>query len=231
MADLLEADFTLAGKDTLYRCLDKLLPHKDALMLFLKQRWGELFGASFDVLLYDLTITYVEADTPREAPDKRQYGYSRDKRGDCRQVVIGLIVTPEGFPLSYEVLAANTADCTTLSDLLKRIETRYGKVNRTWVMDRGIPAKETLAQMREMGASYLVGTPKGRLSKLDQSFRSASWVHVRDGVQVKRLPRRAKPMCLPSASTKNVACSGAGSSAMWKGSSSAAHKASHATSS
>ena len=188
MADLLEADFTLAGKDTLYRCLDKLLPHKEALMLFLKQRWGELFNASFDVLLYDLTSTYFETDTVREAPDKRQYGYSRDKRGDCRQVVIGLIVTPEGFPLTYEVLAGNTADCTTLSDLLKRIETRYGKANRIWVMDRGIPTEDTLAQMREMGASYLVGTPKGRLNKLEQGFLSACWERVRDGLQVKRLP-------------------------------------------
>jgi transposase len=196
MADLLEADFGLAEKDTLYRCLDKLLPHKDALMLFLKQRWGELFGASFDVLLYDLTSTYFETDTPREAPDKRQYGYSRDKRGDCRQVVIGLIVTPEGFPLSYEVLAGNTADCTTLSDLLKRIETRYGKANRIWVMDRGIPTEETLAQMREMGASYLVGTPKGRLSKLERSFLSASWERVRDGVQVKRLPQESETYVL-----------------------------------
>src|ERR1700686_1046909 len=196
MADLLEADFALAEKDTLYRCLDKLLPHKDALMLFLKQRWGELFGASFDVLLYYLTSTYFEADTPREAPDKRQYGYSRDKRGDCRQVVIGLIVTPEGFPLSYEVLAGNTADCTTLSDLLKRIETRHGKANRIWVMDRGIPTEETLAQMREMGASYLVGTPKGRLSKLERSFLSASWERVRDGVQVKRLPQESETYVL-----------------------------------
>jgi len=188
MADLLEADFALAGKDTLYRCLDKLLAHKQALMLFLKQRWGELFGASFDVLLYDLTSTYFETDTVREAPDKRQYGYSRDKRGDCRQVVIGLIVTPEGFPLSYEVLAGNTADCTTLSGLLKRIEARYGKANRIWVMDRGIPTEETLGQMREMGASYLVGTPKGRLSKLEQPFLCASWEHVRAGLRVKRLP-------------------------------------------
>ena len=196
MADLLEADFALAGKDTLYRCLDKLLAHKDALMLFLKQRWGELFGASFDVLLYDLTSTYFESDTPREAPDKRQYGYSRDKRGDCRQVVIGLIVTPEGFPLSYEVLAGNTADCTTLSDLLKRIETRYGKAKRIWVMDRGIPTEETLAQMREMGASYLVGTPKGRLSKLEQSFLSKSWERIRDGVHVKRLPQDSETYVL-----------------------------------
>jgi len=148
------------------------------------------------VLLYDLTSTYFEADTPREAPDKRQYGYSRDKRGDCRQVVIGLIVTPEGFPLSYEVLAGNTADCTTLSDLLKRIETRHGKANRIWVMDRGIPTEETLAQMREMGASYLVGTPKGRLSKLERSFLSASWERVRDGVQVKRLPQESETYVL-----------------------------------
>ena len=196
MADLLDADFALAGKDTLYRCLDKLLPHKDALMLFLKQRWGELFGATFDVLLYDLTSTYFESDTPREAPDKRQYGYSRDKRGDCRQVVIGLIVTPEGFPLSYEVLPGNTADCTTLSDLLRRIEARYGKANRTWVMDRGIPTEETLAQMREMGASYLVGTPKGRLSKLEQSFLSKSWERIRDGVHVKRLPQDSETYVL-----------------------------------
>jgi hypothetical protein len=197
MADLLDADFALAGKDTLYRCLDKLLPHKDALMLFLKQRWGELFGASFDVLLYDLTSTYFESDTPREAPDKRQYGYSRDKRGDCRQVVIGLIVTPEGFPLSYEVLPGNTADCTTLSDLLRRIEARYGKANRTWVMDRGIPTEETLAQMREMGASYLVGTPKGRLSKLEQSFLSKSWERIRG--------RRARQA--PAAGQRNLRAS------------------------
>jgi hypothetical protein len=117
-ADLLDADFGLAEKDTLYCCLDKVLPHKDDLVKFLTQRWGELFAVTFDVLLYDLTSTYVESDTPREDEDLRQYGYSRDKRSDCRQVVIALIVTPEGFPLSYEVLAGNTADCTTLGDFL-----------------------------------------------------------------------------------------------------------------
>jgi hypothetical protein len=132
MADLLDADFALAGKDTLYRCLDKLLPHKDALMLFLKQRWGELFGASFDVLLYDLTSTYFESDTPREAPDKRQYGYSRDKRGDCRQVVIGLIVTPEGFPLSYEVLPGNTG-------ATQRAASRHASSNRSSSVRRSPP--------------------------------------------------------------------------------------------
>ena len=125
----------LTEKDTLYRCLDKVLAHKDDLISFLRARWGELFGVTFDVLLTDLTSTTFESDTMRGEEDLRQYGYSRDKRGDCRQVVIGLIVTPEGFPLSYEVLAGNTADSATLGDLLTRIETRYGKANRIWCRD------------------------------------------------------------------------------------------------
>lgn len=187
MADLLNADFALAEKNTLYRCLDKLVEHKDDLFKFLVKRWGELFGAKFDVLLYDLTSTYFETDTERSATDKRQYGYSRDKRGDCRQVVIALIVTPEGFPLSYEVLAGNTADSTTLSGFLDRIEHRYGRANRIWVMDRGVPTEQSLAKMRAMGASYLVGTPKGRLTKLEQDFLAKPWQTVREGVDVKRL--------------------------------------------
>lgn len=187
MADLLNVDFAVAEKNTLYRCLDKLVAHKDELFKFLCRRWGELFDAKFDVLLYDLTSTYFESDVQRDEHDKRQYGYSRDKRFDCRQVVIGLIVTPEGFPLSYEVLAGNTADSTTLSEFLNRIEQRYGKANRIWVMDRGVPTEDSLAQMRRMGASYLVGTPKGRLSKLEQGFLSQPWQRVRDGVEVKRL--------------------------------------------
>jgi transposase len=187
LADLLDTDFAVAEKNTLYRCLDRLVMHKDELFKFLRRRWGELFGAQFDVLLYDLTSTYFESDTERGAADLRQYGYSRDKRGDCRQVVIALIVTPEGFPLSYEVLAGNTADSTTLSDFLDRIEQRYGRANRIWVMDRGIPTEESLAKMRQIGASYLVGTPKGRLSKLEQAFLEQPWATVRAGVQVKRL--------------------------------------------
>ena len=187
MADLLDSDFALAEKNTLYRCLDRLVEHKDELFKFLKRRWGELFGAKFDVLLYDLTSTYFESDVERSAADLRQYGYSRDKRGDCRQVVIALIVTPEGFPLSYEVLAGNTADSTTLSEFLDRIEQRYGRANRIWVMDRGIPTEDSLAKMRAMGASYLVGTPKGRLTKLEQGFVGQPWTQVRQGVQVKRL--------------------------------------------
>jgi transposase len=187
MADLLDSDFALAEKNTLYRCLDRLVEHKDDLFKFLKRRWGELFGAKFDVLLYDLTSTYFESDVERGPDDLRQFGYSRDKRGDCRQVVIALIVTPEGFPLSYEVMSGNTADSTTLSDFLDRIERRYGRANRIWVMDRGIPTEDSLAKMRSIGASYLVGTPKGRLSKLEQSFLGQPWAKVRDGVQVKRL--------------------------------------------
>jgi transposase len=186
MADLLDADFALAEKNTLYRCLDRLVEHKDELFRFLSRRWGELFGARFDVLLYDLTSTYVESDTARGEDDLRQYGYSRDKRGDCRQVIIALIVTPEGFPLSYEVLAGNTDERSTLSDFLDRIERRYGRANRIWVMDRGIPTEDSLAKMRRLGASYLVGTPKGRLTKLEQHFLGQPWTHVRDGVQVKR---------------------------------------------
>ena len=157
------------------------------MLQFLKQRWGEMFGASFEVLLYDLTSTYFETDQDRGPQELRQFGYSRDKRGDCRQIVIALIVTPEGFPLSYEVLAGNTADCTTLGEMLGRIEQRYGKAQRIWVMDRGIPTEESLAKMREMGASYLVGTPKARLGKLEQRLLEQPWAKVREGVQVKRL--------------------------------------------
>jgi len=187
MADLLDSDFALAEKNTLYRCLDRLVEHKDELFKFLVRRWGELFGAKFDVLLYDLTSTYFETDEDRGPDDLRQFGYSRDKRGDCRQVVIALIVTPEGFPLSYEVMGGGTADSTTLSGFLDRIEHRYGRANRIWVMDRGVPTEDSLAKMRSIGASYLVGTPKGRLTKLEQAFLNKPWAKVRDGVQVKRL--------------------------------------------
>ena len=187
MADLLDSDFALAEKNTLYRCLDRLVEHKDDLFKFLVRRWGELFGAKFDVLLYDLTSTYFETDEDRGPEDLRQFGYSRDKRGDCRQVVIALIVTPEGFPLSYEVMGGGTADSSTLSGFLERIEHRYGRADRIWVMDRGIPTEDSLAKMRSVGASYLVGTPKGRLTKLEQAFLNRPWAKVRECVQVKRL--------------------------------------------
>ena len=187
MADLLDTDFALAEKDNLYRCLDKLLPHRVGLFGHLRARWEDLFAVKFEVLLYDLTSTYFESDPPFPATDKRQYGYSRDKRPDCVQVVIALVVTPEGFPLAYEVLAGNTADKTTLRAFLERIEHLHGKAQRVWVMDRGIPTEEVLAEMRRSDPPihYLVGTPKGRLSRYEESLLQEPWQIVREGVQVK----------------------------------------------
>jgi transposase len=150
-----------------------------------------LFNAKFDVLLYDLTSTYFESDPPFPEGDKRQFGYSRDKRFDCVQVVIALIVTPEGFPLAYEVLAGNTADKTTLRSFLNKIEEQYGKAERIWVMDRGIPTEEVLAEMRQSDpvVYYLVGTPKGRLSRYEEALTERPWHKVREGVEVKLLPQ------------------------------------------
>jgi transposase len=191
MADLLGADYELVQRNALYRCLDKLLEHKTALFNHLRQRWQDLFGASFEVLLYDLTSTYFESAPPDDEDDKRPYGYSRDKRSDCVQMVIALIVTPEGFPLAYEVLPGNTADCKTLRGALRKIEAQYGKAQRIWVMDRGIPTEEVLAEMRQADppVCYLVGTPKGRLSKLEKALLGLPWQAVRQGVDVKLLPQ------------------------------------------
>jgi len=189
MADLLAEDFGLAQKDHLYRCLDKVLEHRPALFEHLRRRWEDLFGAKFEVLLYDLTSTYFESAPPFPQGDKRQHGYSRDKRPDCVQVVIALVVTPEGFPLAYEVMAGNTADKTTLRGFLAKIETLYGKAERVWVMDRGIPTEEVLAEMRRSDppVHYLVGTPKGRLSRYEKELLEQPWQAVREGVQVKLL--------------------------------------------
>jgi hypothetical protein len=183
MDELLDVDFAAAGKDRLYRCLDRLLPHKDALCQHLVGRWRTLFDASFDVLLYDLTSTYFEGLCERIP--KAKHGYSRDGRGDCRQVVIALVVTPDGLPLAYEVLAGNTTDKTTLREFLARIERLYGKARRTWVMDRGIPTEATLREMREAGTQYLVGTPRGMLGKLDGQFADKPWRQAHDAMRVK----------------------------------------------
>ena len=177
MGDLLGEGPSVAQKDTLYRCLDQLLGHKRALFDHLTRRWRDLFGVRFEVLLYDLTSTYFEIDPPQGEDDKRRFGYSRDKRSDCVQVVIALVVTPEGLPLAYEVLPGNTADSTTLHGFLDRIEQQYGKARRVWVMDRGIPTEETLQRMRtsDPPVHYLVGTPKGRLSSLEQALLHKPW--------------------------------------------------------
>jgi hypothetical protein len=192
MADLLGSDFGLAEAHKLYACHDLLLAHKADLFSHLVARWRDLFNATFDVLLYDLTSTYFEINAADVAEgDKRRHGYSRDKRPDCPQVVIALVVTPEGLPLGYEVLAGNTADCTTLRMFLDKIERQYGRARRVWVMDRGIPTEAVLAQMRAATppVQYLVGTPKGRLSRLEKQLVERPWQQARPGVDVKLLPQ------------------------------------------
>jgi len=190
MADLLGSDFGLAEAHKLYACHNLLLAHKDALFSHLTQRWRDLFNADFDVLLYDLTSTYFEvnaADLPEGT--KRRHGYSRDKRPDCPQLVIALVVTPEGLPLAYEVLPGNTADSKTLRLFLSKIETQYGKARRVWVMDRGVPTEAVLAEMRasDPPVQYLVGTPKGRLNRLEKHLIEKPWRKAREGVEVKLL--------------------------------------------
>jgi hypothetical protein len=185
MGDLLGTGFAVAEKDRLYRCLDRILKHKAALFDHLRQRWQDLFQARFDVLLYDLTSTYIEGEG-EEIP-KAKHGYSRDHRFDCRQVVIALVVTPEGFPLAYEVMEGNTSDRTTLRGFLAKIETQYGRARRVWVMDRGIPSEEVLAEMRDPQREvfYLVGTPRGKIQQYEKKWLELPWRKVRESVEVK----------------------------------------------
>lgn len=185
MDELLGVDFAVASKDRLYRCLDRILEHKDDLCRHLTQRWKTLFDASFDVLLYDLTSTYFEG-LCMEIP-KAKHGYSRDGWPDCRQVVIALVVTTDGLPLAYEVLAGNTADQTTLKDFLAKIKALYGQARRVWVMDRGVPTEAVLEEMRRDGVAYLVGTPRRQLRKLEKDLVTRPWEEVHEGVQVKLL--------------------------------------------
>jgi len=194
LGDLLGADFSLAESHKLYACHDLLLKHKQALFDHLVGRWRDLFNASFEVLLYDLTSTYFESDPPQDEDDKRRFGYSRDKRSDCVQVVIALIVTPQGFPLAYEVLAGNTSDKTTLREFLHKIEAQYGKAERIWLMDRGIPTQEVLQEMRQSNPpiKYLVGTPKGRLTRLEKQLLDKPWHSARPGVKVKLLAQQSE---------------------------------------
>ncbi|MBI5296943.1 MAG: IS1634 family transposase [Chloroflexi bacterium] len=189
MADLLGEDLGVAEIHKLYSCHEQLLEHKKDLFTHLTGQWKDLFNAKFEVLLYDLTSTYFESDPPFPEGDKRRYGYSRDKRSDCVQVVIALVVTPEGFPLAYDVLAGNTSDKTTLADFLKKIEEQYGKAERIWVMDRGIPTEKVLEQMRaaQPPTQYLVGTPRGRLSQHEKRLAELPWQVARQGVSVKLL--------------------------------------------
>lgn len=189
-ADLLGLDLGAVDPHKLYGCLDLVVAHKTTLFSHLTAKWKDLFNANYEILLYDLTSTYFERDTPVTDDDKRQYGYSRDKRSDCQQVVIALVVSPDGLPLAYEVLAGNTSDKTTLQDFLAKIQTQYGQARRIWVMDRGIPTEETLEFMRSSNPAtqYLVGTPKGRLTQLEAQLLEKPWQQVRHGVEVKLLP-------------------------------------------
>lgn len=182
---LLGVDFAVAEKDRLYRCLDRILKHKQDLFIHLQQRWKSLFNVPFDVLLYDLTSTYVEGEAERNPKAKR--GYSRDGRPDCKQVVVALVITPEGFPLAYETMDGNTSDKTTLRGFLTQIENLYGKARRVWLMDRGIPTETVLQEMRkaERQMFYLVGTPKARVAKYEKHWLDLPWQKVRDSVEVK----------------------------------------------
>jgi transposase len=194
MDELLGVDAAAAGKDRLYRCLDLLVRHKDDLCRLLAERWKTLFDARFDVLLYDLTSTYFEGGCER-IPIAR-HGYSRDGRGDCRQVVVALVVTPDGLPLGYEVLAGNTSDKTTLKAFLAKVESLHGKARRVWVMDRGIPTEATLRRMREDGVAYLVGTPRSLLPKPEGKLLDLPWREVHEGMKVKLLSHEGESYVL-----------------------------------
>jgi transposase len=182
---LLGQDFAVAEKDRLYRCLDRVLEHKQDLFVHLQQRWKDLFDAEFDLLLYDLTSTYVEGEA--EQNPKARYGYSRDKRPDCKQVVIALIVTPAGLPLAYEVMAGNTSEKTTLRGFLDSIESLYGKARRVWLMDRGIPTEDLLREMRtsRQETFYLVGTSRAKVKQYEKRWLELPWQKVRESVEVK----------------------------------------------
>src|SRR5450755_4926965 len=182
---LLGQDFAVAEKDRLYRCLDRVLEHKPELFVHLQKRWKDLFEAEFDLLLYDLTSTYVEGEA--EQNPKAKYGYSRDGRPDCKQVVIALVMTPTGLPLAYEVMDGNTSDKSTLRGFLDKIESMYGKARRVWLMDRGIPTEALLAEMRNARQEtfYLVGTSRAKVKQYEKKWLELPWQKVRESVEVK----------------------------------------------
>ena len=179
---LLDCEAAVAEKDRLYRALDRMVAHKDALEGHLADKWRDLFGASFDVLLYDLTSTYFEGDA--QEVEKATRGYSRDHRPDCAQLVIAIVVTPEGFPLSYEVFDGNRADVTTLEAMLDQVEAKHGRARRIWVFDRGIVSEANLQRLRERGGQYVVGTPRHRLQDYQKELLAGTWQQINESVQV-----------------------------------------------
>jgi hypothetical protein len=192
MDTILGTEEAVAAKDRLYRALDKALEHKEALETHLGQRWRDLFGARCDLLLYDLTSTYFEGQAG-EVP-KATFGYSRDHRPDCRQLLLALVVTEEGFPLSYEVFEGNRADVTTLEEILDSVERKHGSLRRVWVFDRGIVSEENLELLRRRGACYLVATPKRKLAAFEQALLKEDWTEVsgRPEIEVKLLEREGE---------------------------------------
>ena len=183
--DLLGIEEGKINDTRLYRCLDRMLPYKTQLERHLKDRYGTLFGAEFDVLLYDLTSTYVEG-AAEDNPMMRR-GYSRDHRPDCEQMVIALIVNAEGFPFSYETFDGNRADVSTMEVILRMVERKYGKARRIWVFDRGIVSEENLAAIRNRGGQYLVGTPRRQMKRFEAELLKENWTQVRPDVEVKRV--------------------------------------------
>jgi transposase len=184
--DLLEIEEGKINDTRLYRCLDRILPHKTKLERHLKERYGALFGAEFDVLLYDLTSTYVEGAAEKNPMVRR--GYSRDHRPDCEQLVIALIVNNEGFPFSYETFDGNRSDVSTMETILRMVELKYGKARRIWVFDRGIVSEENLAAIRKRGGQYLTGTPRSQMKRFEEELLKEDWTRVRPEVEVKRVP-------------------------------------------
>jgi len=183
IADLLGIPPQKVNEDRLYRALDKLLVQKEALEILLTHRMGSLFDLGYDLLLYDVTSTYFEGEA--KANPKAQRGYSRDHRGDCKQVCIGLVVTKEGLPLGYEVFAGNRSDVTTMEEIVEKMEDRYGRADRIWVMDRGMISQENLEFLQEGGRRYIVGTPKGMLRQFECELLGKGWRSIRDGLEVK----------------------------------------------
>ena len=187
MGSLLDCDYEAASKDRLYRCLDRIVVYKDELCKHLSDKWQMMFNIEYDVLLYDITSTYFEGLC--KSNPKAKFGHSKDRRSDCRQVLVALVVTPDGFPLNYELLAGNTSEKTTLKPLLNKIESKYGKAGRVWLMDRGIPTESVLEYMRENEIDYLVGTPRKLLDDFQKELAEKDWHDVNDSVRVKHVEK------------------------------------------
>lgn len=190
LEDLLGVPAEKVNDDRLYRSLDRLESHKEALERHLKERLGTLFDLEYDLLLYDVTSTYFEGEMAGNADARR--GYSRDHRPDCKQVCIGLVVTRGGFPLGYELFAGNRSDVTTVEEIVSKMESRYGRAKRIWVMDRGMVSEDNIRFLKEGGRKYIVGTPKGMLKRFEQDLLGADWNEIREGLQVKKC---ASPVC------------------------------------